>query len=453
LLDVKVRGKPRRIFYGWVVVVIGFVNQLINSGLGFQGIGTFVVPLENEFGWSKTQLSIGRSLMQVENGLFGPIEGTLVDRFGPRSVMASGMFLFGLGLVFVSLINSLWFFYFSFLVVAIGTSIGGFLVMSVSINNWFRRKRTLAMSLAQTGLGVSGLTIIPLLLVLHDTVGWRTAALGAGLAVWAVGIPVSLLMRNTPEEYGVLRDGDSMVENSVTLEEGGTSSHHLPSTGGGEIDFTLREALRTPAFWLIGFGHGLSVMVITAVAFHQFAHMEQGVGLSLAAAALVVGVLSAMNMAGRILGGILGDRYDKRYLAALGMGGAALAIIVFAIAQSLVIALVFAVIYGFFWGMRGPMMNSIRGDYFGRKSFGKIIGASSLLTMPGSLFGPIFAGRMADLQGNYVMGFTILGILSALGSFLFLIARPPQPPERFKKSPVIESPGGGVHRGPGSQRD
>jgi MFS family permease len=434
-----VLGKPRKLFYGWVIVTAGFLNQVLHSGLGFQGFGTFLLPLEREFGWSKATLAAARSLMQVESGLMGPLEGALVDRFGPKPIMLVGTFIFGLGLILVSLINSVWSYYLVFVVVALGTSLGGFLVMSVSINNWFRCRRTLAMSIAQTGLGVSGIIIIPLLLWSHATFGWRVTALGAGLSAWAIGIPVSLMVRRSPERYGVLPDGDEMPAPGADLAHTGRGASGEQPRGGGLIDFTLAEAIRTPAFWLLGFGHGLSIMVINAVTVHQFAHMEQGIGLSVAATGLAVGVMSVTNIIGRLAGGVLGDQYDKRYLSALGMLGAAVALVVFATAHSLAQTMVFSVLYGFSWGMRGPLMNSIRGEYFGRASFGRIVGFASLLTLPGALFGPIFAGIMADVLGDYVRGFIILAVLSGMGFVMFLAAKPPAPPAR-PRHPTGQTP-------------
>ena len=140
-----------------------FISQTLQSGFGFQGFGTFIIPLEQEFGWDKTTLSGARSLMQFENGLMGPVEGAFIDRFGSRITMAFGMFIFGLGLFLLGFIQSLWAYYVVFVIIAFGTSISGFLVLSTAINNWFRRKRTFALSLAQMGLGFGGIALIPLL--------------------------------------------------------------------------------------------------------------------------------------------------------------------------------------------------------------------------------------------------------------------------------------------------
>ena len=173
MIQMRILGRPRRLFYGWVVVAAGFVNQMFASGLGFQGFGTFIIPLEVEFGWSKATLTSARSLMQLENGLMGPLEGFLIDKLGPRVTMTAGVFIFGLGMLLLGFVQSLWAYFAVFALMAIGTSVGGFLVMSTSVNFWFRRKRTMARSLAQTGLGFGGIVLIPLLVWAQDAFGWR----------------------------------------------------------------------------------------------------------------------------------------------------------------------------------------------------------------------------------------------------------------------------------------
>ena len=434
MIKLRVLGRPKKLFHGWFVVLGAFISQTLQSGFGFQGFGTFIIPLEQEFGWDKTTLSGARSLMQFENGLMGPVEGAFIDRFGSRITMAFGMFIFGLGLFLLGFIQSLWAYYVVFVIIAFGTSISGFLVLSTAINNWFRRKRTFALSLAQMGLGFGGIALIPLLVWMQGEYGWRTAAIAAGIMVWSIGLPASLLMRRIPEQYGLLPDGDPP---STPFQRTQDVAAGRP-TGGGLIDFTLGEALRTRAFWLLGIGHGMSVIAIGGAITHQFAHMEldEGVGLSRATAALVVTVLSAMNIVGRLGAGLTGDRFDKRYLAAAGTGGVAVAMVVLATAGTLWQAMTYAVVLGFFWGIRGPMMSSMRGEYFGRTHFGKIVGTSSLLVMPGSIFGPILAGLMFDIQGDYQLAFILLGAISAFGAISFLLIRPPSPPARLRGSPT-----------------
>ena len=414
----------RGVFYGWFIVASGFMSQMILSGLGSQGLGTYLIPLQREFGWSKTTLGAARSLMQAQVGVVEPIVGFVVDRVGPRLLMALGSFVFGLGLVLFSFVNSLWAYYVVSVVLGLGTSIGGFLVMTVAINNWFRRKRTLALSLAQVGQSVGGIAVVPLLVWVQITYGWREAAFASGLAVWALGIPTAMLMQRSPEEHGLEPDGaPPSPEPPVSMET------ERPPVDTSQRDFTLGQAMHTQAFWLIAMGHGLAVMVVSAATVHQFAHMEEGVGLSRGSAALVITVLSGSSIGGRIMGGVLGDRLPKQYLAALGMAGSAVALVILALATSLGPAMAFGVIHGLSWGMRGPLMSAMRADYFGRAHFGKIYGVSLVLIAAGSMVGPIFAGAMADLRGDYQLGFIILAGISGASSVLFLMTKAPKPPQ------------------------
>ena len=438
LLHVRPSTRPKRIYYGWLVVLSAMVNQMIVSGLGGQGFGAFILPLQNEFGWSKSTLSVARSLTQVESGLLNPIEGTLVDRLGPKIMVVSGMTVFGSGLILLGFVHSLWMYYMAFIVIALGSSLAGFVVVSTAINYWFRRRRTLALSLSQTGQGFGGVILVPLLVWAIVALGWREAAIAAGVFSWVVGIPIGLLMRHKPEQYGMRPDGDpeSVSSDALKLEP---ETKAPQAAAQGTVDFTLGEAIRTPAFWLIGMGHGFSVMVVGAVTTHQFAHMEMsdGVGLSSASAALVVTVLNIVNISGRFLVGLIGDRFDKRYIAAIGnlMGSAALAM--FALAHSVGLAVGYAVLFGISWGIRGPLMFSIRGDYFGRTHFGKIVGTSSLITTFLSIIAPVFAGFMADWQGNYRLAFIILAFISTLGAVSFLLVKPPVPPRRAPQDATI----------------
>lgn len=430
LLQARVPVRPKNIFYGWIMVFAAMVCQMIQQGIGGQGFGTFILPLQNEFGWTKASLAGARSLTQIEGGLLDPIQGFMVDRMGPRIMVVAGMALFGAGLIWLGFIHTLTGYFMAFVVIALGSSLAGHVVMSTAVNHWFRRKRTMALSITQTGMGFGSIILIPVLVWVEAAYGWRVAAFGAGIMSWCIGIPIGMLMRHSPERYGLYPDGDTEDPALVVKK---TDAKPETVQERGVIDFTLKEALKTPAYWFVGLGHGLSVMVVGAVTTHQFAHMQMtsgGVGLSAISTALVVTVLNVVNISGRFLAGLVGDRFDKRWIAAIGnlLGGAAL--LVFAMADDVWMCLVYAVMFGVSWGIRGPMMGSIRGDYFGRKHFGRIIGTASLITMPLSISAPVFAGFMADWQGDYRLAFVILAFISTIGSVCFLLAKPPKPPKR-----------------------
>ena len=237
-------------------------------------------------------------------------------------------------------------------------------------------------------------------------------------------MPVALLVRRSPEPYGALPDGGPPRR----LDAASVAGSPVRQGAGPSVDFTLGEALSTRSFWFLGIGHGMSAMVSQVINVHQFAQVEQGVGLPSSAAALMVGVTGVASIVGRVIGGILGDRYDMRYLIAAAMVGSSVALAIFAIASALWHILLFGVLFGLFWGMRGPLMSSIRGLYFGRAAFGAITGMAGPLTTACSIVGPIFAGFMADVQGSYVQGFLILALVSGIGSGFYLLTRPPSRP-------------------------
>jgi MFS family permease len=195
-------------------------------------------------------------------------------------------------------------------------------------------------------------------------------------------------------------------------------------------DFTAREAVRTPAFWLISLGHGFALLVVHAVNVHAITHMKEGLGYSVAQAAFVITLMTLGQMGGVGVGWLVGDRFEKRLVAAtcMLMHMAGLLLLTYAVALPMLIG--FAALHGVAWGLRGPFMQAIRADYFGRAAIGMILGLSYLIIVVGQVGGPMIAGIMADMTGDYRAGFTILALLAGIGSFFFLLARRPSRPLR-----------------------
>jgi sugar phosphate permease len=414
--------KRRRslVFYGWWIVIAGFVNQAVAAALIQRSYGAYVVLLREEFGWSKAALSGAFSLQQIENGLLGPVQGWLIDRFGPRSSMRAGVVIFGAGFILFSQTHSLTAFYVSYLLIALGSSLGGYFPFTVVIVNWFDQHRARALSLMQTGGAVGGLLVVAVAFSL-ETFGWRTTAFVSGLVIIVAGLPLVQVARKQPEDMGLRVDGR-------LVEELGDADDAMAPVLSASPDFSLREAMRTPAFWLIGLGHGSALLVVSAVNVHLILHLTTGLDYSLAVASLVVTVITAAQVGGTVLGGVIGDRFDKRLISMACMAGHAIGLLLVALVPTPVMVFTFAVLHGAAWGLRGPMMGAIRADYFGRSSYGAILGVSSLITMFGSIIGPLVAGVLADRTGSYDLGFTILALLSGLGSVFFLMAKRPLPP-------------------------
>ena len=417
-------------FYGWAIVGAGFGSMAMSGALMFHAFGAYVVLLQEDFGWSRTTLAIAFALQRVESGLLGPIDGWLVDRFGPRKMMLTGVVIFGAGFMLLSVTNGLPMFYLAFLVLAVGAALGSFLPASVAVVNWFLRRRATALAIMMLGLAAGGL-VQPLVAGGMETLGWRTMAFLSGVIVIAAGLPLAALLRHHPEEHGWTLDGDPPPDAAAALEardgaDGDAAS--APSAPAREYSFTARQALRTQAFWLIGVGHGLSLVVIGAVNVHFIAHVHESLGYSVTAAASMITVMTVAQVAGQLGGGFLGDRYDKRTLivAAMVLNAAALGLLAFASSLSMVVA--FAVANGIGFGARIPLTTALRADYFGGEHYGTITGFSSMVVTVGIVTGPLVAGASYDLSGSYTIGFAGLALLASLGAFVFVFTRKPLPP-------------------------
>ncbi len=404
------------------MVAAGFGVQLITAGLLMQSYGAYVAVLQEQRGWSRTALAGAFSLIQLISGLVGPFQGAVMDRIGPRAVMRVGFVLFGLGFMLLSQVNSLTMYYLVFVVISLGFALSAFFPLTVALVNWFERKRSRVLATMSLGFAVGGL-IVPVVAFSLEQIGWRNTAFISGLIITFAGVPLASVMRHRPEDYGEIVDG---LRNR--LAAAASEQEYPPVT---QRDFTTREALRTPAFWLISLGHGSALLVVGAVMVHVISHLKEGLGYSIASASLVITLLTSMQVVGMLIGGAIGDRFDKRKICAICMLMHAAGMLLITYADSFVMVVAFAVLHGLAWGIRGPLMQAIRADYFGRSSFGVIMGISTTIIMVGQVVGPLFAGIMADATGDYVAGFTILAVLSGLGSVFFIFAkRPSLPPRR-----------------------
>lgn len=413
-------------FYGWWIVMAGGGLQLLQSALLGQAYGAYVVLLRDDFGWSKTALAAASSLREAESGLTSPFQGWLLDRFGPRRVAAVGVIIFAAGFMLFSQVNSLLTFYLAFIVMSMGASLAGWLTVTYTTVQWFERKRATAIALTTTGFATGGM-LVPLTALVLDGIGWRETAFLSGVIVLLVGLPLTRVLHGRPEAMGLRPDGDRPYEKSEIDDE---PSRLVPHPEVVRIDFTLGEAVRTPSFWWISLGHASALFVVSAMGVHLVSHLIESQGYSLGQASTVVFLMTGLLLIGTISGGVLGDRVNKRALLVCCMGMHAGGLLILSHAVNVWMVLGFVLLHGLAWGWRGPQMAAIRADYFGRASFGKILGISNLVIIVGTISGPVIAGLLYDQTGDYRLGFDILAAIAAAGSIFFILARPPAAPAR-----------------------
>lgn len=420
------RRRVQGIFFGWWIVAASSVLSALNQGLLGQGFTMYFLPLQAEFGWSRALLSSGYALSHVESGILGPLEGWLADRVGPRLVVLTGVLLLGAGFVLLSTIQSIVAFFGVFLLISAGSSLSGFLPLSVGVLNWFVRTRSLALGISMAaGAGLAG-AVVPVVAWYLTINGWRDTALASGLVIWLVGVPMALLLRHKPEKYGYLPDGEEpLATPKGQLQEHLAASPSPKSEAAPDDSFSTREALRTHAFWLIAAGHASAVMMVSAVSLHLAPHLVQQLGISLEAAGGIVAIVLAMSVAGRLVGGFLADRMSKRVVLVACMILHTVGLLLLAYATSMTHVFLFTVFHGLAWGGRTPTQNAIRAEYFGRTSIGLILGVASVLVTAASVIAPIFAGWLADLRGDYRLAFVILAFFTGFGSLFFAFASKP----------------------------
>ena len=391
---------------------------MLMSTTVFQGTGTFFVALERNFGWNRTTLSGAFSLSRAEGALLGPLEGFLVDRLGTRTMVSIGFITMGLAFVFYSQIQNVFQFYIAYLAISLGSGIGGWIAVVTMVNNWFIRKRAMAMALAVSGIQFGGF-LVPVMAWGIESHGFRQTLLGIGIVLIAVAIPASRLIRNRPEEYDLLPDGQPVIASSAS-----EAAASKVDDNAGSRDMTLREALRSVAFWVVAVSRTASVVSIVSLAVHLVPKLVDS-GLTLITANFVVMFYTLLALPSGFIAGYLADRTSKKAVLFVCMLMQAAAVAIIAVSDSLPMALLFAVLWGTGFGGRVPLLTAILGDFFGRKHFGSILGMNLVPSNIAMIVAPLFAGFMFDLKQSYFIPFATFAVLGFVGTFIILLAKQP----------------------------
>ena len=403
---------PGDVFYGWWLVGVAAFLLTLMSLTVFQGLGTILVALERQFGWSRTALSGAFSLARVEGAILGPVEGFLVDRVGTRKMVFIGYILMGLGFLWLGQVETLWAFYASFMLITLGSGLGGWLAIIAMVNNWFTRQRTFAMASAMSGIHFGGL-LVPLLALGIEAFEFSGAATIIGVFLLIVVGPAAKAIRNHPEDMGLQPDGDSdNLSESVLTED-------------DEPDFTAAQALRTPAFWILTVMQVASSVAIVTLALHLVPKLTD-MGMTLSGAGTVVLTYTIVALPSQFLSGYFADRLPKTLMIAIFLAIQGIALTIIAFADTILLAYIFALLYGIGFGGRNPLTTAIRGEYFGRKAFATIMGISQFPMNIGMIGAPLFAGYMFDTTNSYVIPFSVFAILTFFGAFLMLFVKKPR---------------------------
>jgi MFS family permease len=403
------------------MVAAATMLNVVAGGAFIYGFTVFFNPIRSTFGWGAAVTAVAFTLQRLEAGLLEALAGVLVDKIGPRKLMLFGWSVVGLGFLLMSRVDSLWAFYGAFLLIATGLSFAAFIVIFTAVANWFDRRRSRAMAFVVTGFGISGL-LVPLLSMAVDRFGWRETLVVVGVLLWLVCLPLSSMMRRRPEDYGYQPDGDDPSQVP--------SADDLPSQPAPGVDFTVRAALRTRAFWMLGAASFFQFMGASAIMVHIVPFLES-VEMPRTLAATVVTGLTLCSLIGRLGFGFLGDYANKRYLIAAGIALQTSGIFIFSFVEAdrTWPIILFLLTYAPGFGATMPLRPALQADYFGRAHFGTIMGVLALVSMIGGLASPIVAGWVFDITGRYHVAWQLFALLSLPAVPLMLLAKPPRDPD------------------------
>ncbi|MBN1685075.1 MAG: MFS transporter [Spirochaetales bacterium] len=407
-----------KVFYGNYIIAAAVGIILYTGGIVHFGFTAVFEPIVNEFGWSYAQVSLASSLRGFEMGLLAPLIGILVDKFGPRRLIFCGSLSIAIGFVLLSRVSTLAGFYGAFLFIALGMSTCSGTVLLTAVTNWFRRKAGLAIGIVSSGFGLGGL-MVPLVTLLVDSLGWRTAMLIFGLGMVAIVLPLSFVIRHKPEQYGYLPDGDE----AVPVRSGGV--RRKAAAPDPEVSVHPRQALRGRVFWQLAIASACHAFVIGAVVTHLMPYLSS-VGVSRSLSSVIAFILPLASIAGRLGSGWLSDRIGSRFVFSLSFLLMIVGMLIFAYIGSgrqwLLIPFVFALSLG--WGLSVTTRTTLVRQHFGRAHFGKIIGAIFGVMMIGNITGAPLAGRMYDTVGSYHVAWLSFAVIALVGTILVFTIPP-----------------------------
>ena len=401
--------------------------MLIGAGFNYHGLNAFVIPVSDTFGVSLTAVTTVLAVARIETAFIGPLEGYLIDRFGPRTMMFLGVPVMGVGFLILSVAPSFTVFVVVlFLGVIIGSSIGFGSPITTAVANWWHRHRGRAFGIMWLGIS-AGAILVPLVNQLIEQFGWRWAVRVMGVLVLLLGLPTAAIMRHRPEQYGMLPDGDVATVPKEEPHEGEPSAPlHSQRPPDGAREFTLVQALRSAAFWYFSLSYGLRIGVTSAVGINIFP-LVQSIGGTTHQAGLIFLVHGIFSAPGRLFLSWAGDYFNKRFL----MAGLflLLAVCVFGIGQvtSLPALFIIYVPYAVSWGGLSALPQSFQADLFGRQHYATIRGASAPMQSVFSLIAPPFATLIFERTGSYAIPFTLLAGTAVLAALLVMNAKPSKP--------------------------
>jgi MFS family permease len=428
------RFDPRRVYFGWWIVMAGAVNGLLMVGVTQYAFGIFIKPMNEELGWSVALIASASSIRSFESGFMSPLTGYMVDKLGPRLITNMGIACMAVGLLMFALVHDLWLFFASSIVIAAGQSLAGGNAFNVAIVNWFQKKRARAIGLARSGSGAGSLTVPPLVFLV-EVFGWRVALVVLAVIVFAVGLFLRYFLKAPhPSDMGLLPDGTGRIPADAwrpagevpQKEPGATERRGRGGARDGGEGLEVKEAVRTPAFYLMAVSSSLRSAVHTTWLVLAVHHLLE-VGFAPAVVGALAGSYGLTQFLWRLVIAWAGDALGRRRVLLMSFVFQGVGMLAFASVspERLWLVPIYFIVYGIGNAAWSTMDSTQVADYFGTRRYATLSGLKGTIAMPLGLATPIIAGHFFDVTGTYRGIFSLYaGVMACGGLCVWAIRRP-----------------------------
>ena len=416
-------------YYGWLVLGLSGIGAFVATavaGVVLGGVQSYILEDTN---WPRTSIGLASSCGVWMSGVFAPFAGRLADRYGPRWLMPVGVIVLGLSMVAIGGVHAAWQF---FLAAVIGRAISqpfliGVVPRTMAVN-FFNRRRNIALAITGVYRPVSGALIIQAFSVITLLADWRMAFRLLGVFSLFLAVPMLIVMRRRPEDIGLLPDGARAPPATGPSDPvpAGRGGHGAPrGTVAAEVSWTSREAMRSRAFWMVSMVAFLNVTGSSGLGFSLVPYLHEFAGLTTPQAAGVLSVSTFLALSSLVWGQVAG-KLTPRWCIVGAMAVATLATLALLQVNSLAAAYAFGVFWGLFHSALEVLLYMVLADYFGRNSYGAIVGAMRPFEAGGLGLGQIVGPVVYDLTGSYTILILFSAAVQGMAMCLMLLARRPE---------------------------
>jgi MFS family permease len=407
-------------FYGWIILAALSSVYFFAVGTVVYGFSVIIPEMIKDMGWSRSEASLGFSILVLLLGLLGPVAAILLHRFGARKIMGAGGLIATAGTIGCFYMNSLLQYYLIIGSIAVGVALLGVVACTHTLTNWFARKRALALGIFMSMGGLGAFFAAPVISYLVQTTGnWRHAWLAMAAASLLGGIIAVIFVRDNPEDKGTFVDGIDPALAAANSTAAAPSRVHQTT-----VSWEVKDAVRTLPFWITVFGAAAAVFGFLAVNSQGVLHLRD-LGISPITAASAIGIIGLLGAGGRLFTGFLGDRIDPRYLLSAGLILELVAIIMLIYADTVVMTYAFAVILGAGNGMAIVASPALVANYYGSKNYAGLIAIHGLMVIVIGAAGPVVASHVFELTGSYTPVFLSFAVVALIPALITLWMRPP----------------------------